>query len=465
MALITSAGVGSGLDLESIISATVDAARLPKLQRYEEQETKLNVELSAIGAIKSSLSSFEDVVEKLADLENFNKRTARVTQPESGNLISVSATENATPSNFNVEVMQLAQGSRAVMADGLYTSPEDVVTASGGQLTLGAGADSFTVDLAAGATLEDLRNAINDADGNFGVSANIINDGTNTKLVLTSSTTGLGNDLTVTGDTAELDNITTTAFGGGAGGMAIAADDQATNAIIEIDGISVTNDTNTFKDAIQDITITALKESENNETAKLTVDVDKASVSTTIDEFINSFNNVIGTIEYHMQAGAALNGDSAMRSLKSQMVNSLTKVVSGAGNFETIFDVGIGLNDDGRLEKSSLVRSTSDALTEGYDDVGALFAGETGIATIFTGLLDNYLESDGAIKFRQDSLNQEIDKIENDRANHEYRMEQLEVSLRQQYSALDVLIANMKSSGDYLAAQLSSLPGFTKPKS
>ena len=152
MALITSAGVGSGLDLESIISATLDAENLPKLQKFQEKEGELTVELSAVGAVKSSLSSLEDVIDKLADIDNFNKRTATVTQPDSGDLISVTASEDATPAQFNVEVMQLAQGSRAVMADGLFSSVDDVVTATGGTLTYSAGGDTFDVDLAAGAT-------------------------------------------------------------------------------------------------------------------------------------------------------------------------------------------------------------------------------------------------------------------------------------------------------------------------
>ncbi|GLX83125.1 flagellar filament capping protein FliD [Thalassotalea eurytherma] len=460
MALITSAGVGSGLDLESIISATLDAENLPKLQKFQEKEGELTVELSAVGAVKSSLSSLEDVIEKLADIDNFNKRTATVTQPDSGDLISVTASEDATPAQFNVEVMQLAQGSRAVMADGLFSSVDDVVTATGGTLTYSAGGDTFDVDLAAGATLEELRQAINDANDNFGVTANIINDGTSSKLVLTSNKTGAGNDLVVTNNIAELDNVSTVANAGGAGGLAIATEDQAQDAIIEVDGISITSDTNTFKDAVQDLTIVAQKESENNETSKIVVDYDKTGVESLIEEFITGFNNAMGTIDYHTQAGAPLNGDSTMRSLKAQLISALSTTVP-TGDFETIFDAGLGLSKDGALEKESLVRSLSTALTENFDEVGELFASENGIASTFSTLLDNYVASDGTMKSREDGINLELGKLEDDVSNHEYRMEQLEISLRKQYSALDVLIAQMQSSGQYLTAQLASLPGFS----
>ena len=462
MALITSAGVGSGLDLESIITATVDAENLPKLQKFTTKESELSVSLSSVGAIKSSLSSLDDIMEKLADIENFNKRTATLTQPSSGDLISVTTTAESTSASFNVEVIDLAQGSRAVMDDNLFSSPTDEVTASGGNLTFTSGSKSFSLNLAAGATLEELRVAINDSDDNFGVTANIINDGTSSKLVLTSDETGTGNDLVITNDTAELDNVSTLANDGvSQGGLKIALEDMAQDAVIEVDGISISSATNKFTDAIQDITITALKESENNEKAGLVIDVDKETVESNINEFIEKFNNVIDTIEYHTKIGGALSGDSSMRSLKSQLVNTLSSMVTGAGGFETLYDIGLGLSKEGDLEKDSLVRSLNDALTESYDDVGTIFTAPDGIATVFSDLLDNYLESDGALIFREDSLNAELKQLENDRSNHDYRMEQLEVTLRKKYSSLDVLIAQMQSNGSFLTSQLANLPGFT----
>ncbi|HAW93141.1 MULTISPECIES: flagellar filament capping protein FliD [unclassified Arsukibacterium] len=466
MAAITSAGVGSGLDLESIIQATVNAEDLPKVQRFEASKTRLSVELSGLGAVKSSLSAFQDIIKKLADLENFTKRSNTITQPASGSIISVATNDAATPGNFNIKVNQLAQGSRAT-TNAAFSSPTDVVSANGGKLTIAAGSKSFDVDIAAGATLEEVRAAINESATNFGVSVNIINTGGATpesKLVVTSSLTGLGNDLSITSDTAELDSLSTTAFGGGAGGLTIAAADVSKDAIIEVDGITINSSSNIFKDAVQDLTITATKVSEGTETARLTVDYDKTGVEKLLGEFIDSYNNAIGTIDYHTKVGAALYGDSAIRSLRSQMTNSLSTVVSGAGGFETLFDVGIGLTKDGKLEKSSLVRSVTEALTSDYSNVGKLFSGDNGVAKSFETFLETHLESKGSFKFREDNLNKSLKQIENDRESHDYRMSQLESGLRAKYASLDVLIAQMQSTGSYITQQLASLPGFTSKK-
>ncbi|MEZ7188611.1 flagellar filament capping protein FliD [Pseudoalteromonas sp. DY56-GL22] len=468
MPLITSAGIGSGLDLESIISATVSAENTPKMNAFVAKEESLQVELSAIGEIKSALSKLQDTIEKLADPDNFNKRIATIKQPTSddGDLISVTPTSDISPGDFNIEVVELAQGSRATSNDGLFASTDDVVTASGGTLSFAAGDKSFDLTLDAGATLAELRDAINDSDDNFGVTANIINTGTESKLVLTSSVTGTGNDLVITNDTAELDNVSTLANDGvTAGGIAIGSGDEAKDASIKVDGITITNDTNTFKDAVQDMTITAKRESVDGETAKLSVQVDRESVTKLVDEFIANYNNVIGQLGFQSRVGKPLNGDATIRSLQSQLVNNLSVNLTDAGPFESIFDIGLGVNKDGYLEKSSLVRSLNEAMDENYDDIGKAFAGENGLATQFETLLENYVDSNGIIKQRETNLNAQLDDLEDDVANHEYRMTELEARLRKQYSGLDVLLAQMQSTQTYLSAQLSSLPGFTKSKS
>tara|TARA_Y100000310_G_scaffold50649_1_gene46635 strand:+ start:1443 stop:2846 length:1404 start_codon:yes stop_codon:yes gene_type:complete len=467
MPLITSAGIGSGLDLESIISATISAENTPKMNAFVKKEESLQVELSALGEVKSALSKLQDTIEKLADPDNFDKRIANIKQPTSddGDLISVTPTSDITPGDFNIEVIELAQGSRATSNDGLFSSTDDVVTASGGTLSFAAGDKSFDITLDAGATLADLRDAINESNSNFGVTANIINTGSESKLVFTSNVTGTGNDLVISNDNAELDNVSTVANGGGAGGIAIATGNEAKDAVIKVDGIEITNDTNTFKDAVQDMTITAKRQSVDGETAKLSVEYDRESITKLVDELIANYNNVVGQLGFQSRVGKPLNSDATIRSLSSQLVNTLSTNLTDAGPFTSIFDIGLGVNKEGYLEKSSLVRSLNEAMDDNFDNIGKAFAGENGIAKQFEALLDNYVDSDGIIKQREESLNGQLDELEDDVINHQYRMEELETRLRQQYSGLDVLLAQMQSTQTYLSAQLSSLPGFTKSNS
>jgi flagellar hook-associated protein 2 len=469
MPLITSAGIGSGLDLESIISASVDAENVPKMNAFAKKDKSLEVELSSIGEIKSALSKLQDTIKKLADPDNFNKRIANITQPTSddGDLIAVTPTKDITPGNFKIEVLEVAQGSRATSNAGLFTSTDDVVTASGGTLSFAAGDKSFDLTLDAGATLADLRDAINDSDDNFGVTANIINTGTESKLVLTSSVSGAGNDLVITNDNADLDNVSTDANGGapGSGGIGIVAGNEAKSAVIKVDGIEITNDTNTFKDAVQDMTITAKRQSIDGEAAKLAVSYDRESVTILIDEFIANYNNAIGQLGLQSRVGKPLNSDATVRTLSSQMVNMLSTNLTDAGPFTSIFDIGLGVDKKGYLEKSTLVRSLNTAMDENFDDIGKAFSGENGVAKQFESFLDNYVSSKGILKQREDNLNTQVTDLEDDVLKHEFRMTELESRLRKQYAGLDVLLAQMQSTQQYLGAQLASLPGFTRNKS
>jgi flagellar hook-associated protein 2 len=474
MPLITSAGVGSGLDLESIIKASVDAENRPKMASFVAKEERLQVELSAVGEIKSAISKLNDTIEKLADPDNFGDRVANIRQPEAGDIISVTPTSDISTGDFKVAVKQLAQGSRAVTADNAFADTSAVVTASGGTLTFAAGAsNNFNLTVAAGATLAELRDAINASEDNFGITANIVNTGDpaiGSKLVLTSNITGSGNDLVITSDTTEMNAIATYDATTNPTGMTIAANDQAQNAIITVDGLEVQSETNTFKDAVQDMTIKALEVSADDgagglETAKLNIDYDRGSITTLVDEFIANYNNLIGNIGFQTRIGKPLNGDASMRSLSAQLVTALSTPLSDAGPFESIFDIGLGVNKEGYLEKSSLVRSLNDAMDENFDDIGKAFAGDNGVAKQLETLLGNYIDSGGLIKERETSLSGQLDDLEDDVANHEFRMASLEERLRKQYSGLDVLLAQMQQTQAYLGAQLSNLPGFTKAKS
>ncbi|WP_105168806.1 flagellar filament capping protein FliD [Pseudoalteromonas sp. T1lg23B] len=475
MPLITSAGIGSGLDLESIIKASVDAENRPKMLSFMEKEETLQVELSALGEVKSAMSKLQDIVKKLADPDNFGKRIANITQPSTGDIISVTPTSEISVGTFDIAVKQLAQGSRLVSADAAFSSVDDVVSASGGTLTFDAGTgNTFSLAVDAGATLSELRDAINSSTDNFGVTANIVNTGdpaVGSKLVLTSNVTGDTNDLTITSDTSELDAISTAAFGGAAGSGGMTYEQSAQDAIITVDGLTVNSDTNTFKDAVQDMTIKALAESEQTagagiyDEAKLNVEYDRESVNKMIDEFVTAYNNLVGNIGFQTRIGKPLNGDASMRSLSGQLVNTLSTPLTGAGPFESIFDIGLGVDKDGYLQKSSLVRSLNEAMDSNFDDIGTAFAGEGGVASQLETLLSGYIDSGGLIKERETNLNGQLDDLEDDVANHEYRMASLEERLRKQYAGLDVLLAQMQQTQAYLGAQLANLPGFTKAKS
>ncbi|MCK7458053.1 flagellar filament capping protein FliD [Idiomarina aminovorans] len=459
MPLVSSIGARSGLDLSGIIDATLEAERIPKKNRLDQQEGRLQVELSAVGEMKSVLSKLQDASEKLSEASLFNAMKASVKQPESGDVATVESTDDASAGNFDISVTQLAKGSRAVSADGAFADSDTEVNANAGSLTFAAGDESFTLDIEAGSTLENIRNAVNSSQDNFGVSADIINTGDQAKLVFRSNVSGDGNNLTVTNDNAEFDAISTQANDGGAGGMTIANADKATDAIIEIDGIQATNDTNIFENVIQGSTITAVKESEGTETARLSIARDDEGVAKSVDAFVKSYNGAISSLNEIGGEDSMLQGDATVRSLKGQLNGILA---STFGDGETLFDLGFGLDENGKLEQENPVTNVSDVLKDNPAALESVLGGENGLASRLDSFLDGYVAGGGSLELRKDTINESLDRVTESREELKLRMESMEETLRSKYQALDSLVGQLQSRGDSVSAQLANLPGFTR---
>lgn len=461
MPLVSSLGARSGLDLEGLLNATIEAERVPKQNRLDQQEGRLQVELSAVGEMKSVLSKLQEASEELSSGELFSAMKASVKQPESGDVITVESTEDAGVGNFDISVTQLAKGSRAVSADGAFADSDTEVNTNAGSLTFGAGEESFTLDIEAGSSLEDIRKAINSSEDNFGVTADIINTGDQAKLVFRSNVSGEGNNLTVTNDNAEFDAISTQANGGapGSGGMSIADADKATDAIIEIDGIQATNDTNTFTDVIQGSTITAVKESEGTETARLSIARDDEGVAKSVDAFVKAYNGAISSLNEIGGENSMLQGDATVRSLKSQLNNILT---STFGDGETLFDLGFGLDENGKLEQENPVTSVSDVLKDNPGALKSVLGGENGLASRLDSFLEGYVSGGGSLELRKDTIDESLDRVKESREELKLRMESMEETLRSKYQALDSLVGQLQSRGNSVSAQLANLPGFTR---
>jgi len=458
MPLVTSTGARSGLDLEGIIKATLDATRVPKQNRLDQQEGRLQVELSAVGEMKSTLSKLQDAAASLKDMSLYNSMKASVSQPESGKVVTVESSETASKGTFDIAVSQLANGSRAVSVDGAFADSQAVVSASGGTLSFGAGEESFDLQIDAGATLEDIRNAINESEDNFGVTANIINTGAEAKLVFSSEISGAGNDLVVSNDNAELDSISTVSTGATAG-MAIATEDQATDAVITVDGIQARSDTNTFTDVIQGSTITAVKASEGAETATLSVARDDGGVQKQIDAFVKAYNGVAGSLNQMGAEGSSLQGDATVRALQGQLNDML---MSSMGGGRTLFDLGFGLDNEGKLTQENPVTSVSEQLEQNPNLFESVLGGDNGLAGRFDTALQTYVQSGGSLDARRDSIRESIDRVGESREALQQRLEGLEETLRSKYQALDSLVGQLRDRGNYVNSQLSNLPGFTR---
>ncbi|RMH35743.1 MAG: flagellar cap protein, partial [Gammaproteobacteria bacterium] len=370
MGLITASGVGSGLDIDSIINAIVDAQRAPATQRLDLREANINAEISGFGNLSSALSEFQTALQKLDNLSDYSKRTATSSDTS---FVQVSAGNDATPANFSVDVIKTAQGSR--LESGLFGSSSDTV--GSGTLTFTAGSNTFSVTIDATDTLSDIRDKINNASDNFGVNVNIVNGDAGTVLIYDSSITGSANQLTVTDDNASLDAISTN----------MTVTQNADDAQIQVAGQTITSDTNTFSSAIEDVTITAVKPTTNS--VDISISIDTGSVRSAVNDFIEAYNALQSTISDLGKSDpdnpGILSGDATLRMIDSQIRRIISSTVSG-GTLDSLAALGITTTQTGTLELDSA--TFDNAINNNFSDIGNIFAGTNGIAIQLDDLID-----------------------------------------------------------------------------
>ena len=453
MASVSVSGVGSGLDLASLLTQLIDAEKKAPTARLNATENTTRTQLSTLGTIKSALAELRTSVDGLKTLGAFAKHTATSEDPE---LFTAAADDTAIPNSYDVEVQALARAAK-LSSTGFATSATAVGT---GTLTVGVGALSFSVTIGAtNNTLAGIRDAINGAPDNTGVRASIITANDGAHLVLTAQQTGTDHALTVTRS-------------GGDGGLDalvynpgvlenLTVKQAAADATVVIDGFTHTSHSNAITGVIGGVTLT-LKGAELGTTKTQTVAPHTRAGKTAVQAFVASSNKHVTTVaaatkyDPSTQVAAPLAGDALPRSLSSQLRTLLGSVVAGQPDaLDALSDIGITTARDGQLtiDDSKL----SAALAGDFNTVRSLFAGTSGYATRMATLLAGFGGAGGIVADRQNSLEQKLTRIGDQREELQRRLDAMETRLRAQFTALDQLVSKMNSTSAYLTQQLASL--------
>lgn len=463
MTTITSAGAGSGIDLESVISASLEAKKAQLQQPITTKKTNTQITLSGLSQLKSAISTFSSTLESLTKTGAFNKRSVKVTQDSDDPVMTVTTNTGASNGQYNITVNKLATTSKQ---EGTFDSSTTSLVTADGTLTFKAGGEEFTIDVKAGDTLQNIRNRINNSGDNFGLSANIINtsDG-KSKLVLDSGVSGDGNNMTITASTDELKIFET-----GATNSKMSQTQAASSASIDVDGNTLTSETNTFDDTIVGLKIEVNRLSDKDSNGnylsnKVAITTDTASVQSLVQSFVDGYNTLIEKTTAlgkrnsivageSQEDGGALAGDSTTRSVTNLLVNAVSTPSTESTVFSTIFQLGIEMDNNGKLSIDS--DTFADALDGNFDQVVALFGGERGIAQTLLDQLDDYTDTGGLLAQRQDSLNSDLRYLNQKESDVTEQLTKYETSLRAQYGSLDTLLAKMNQSASYLSLISSS---------
>lgn len=444
--MISSPGIGSGLDVNSIVSQLMAVERQP-VSRLQSQKSTYQSQLSAYGQLKSALSSFRDAMAKLDSPSDFRLFTATSADED---VYSASAGSSAAAGSYGIEVVRIAERHRMAAGDANTYATTDTDIGASGTMSIAVGAEpAFDIDLT-GKSLADVRDAINNASDNPGVTASIINDDLGNRLVVTADDTGSSNALAVSYSGADPFAFQTLNTDRDSSGGFSATD---LDAVLTLEGVfTVTRSSNSIDDAIDGITLNIKAAG----SADLTVARDTDGITEQAQAFVDAYNGLKSTIE--SLRGGTLKAENTLLSLDRQLRTEFNTLPSGlSGSLNYLSEAGISFQKDGTLALDEEVLAT--ALESDFDGVAQLFANDDqGYAYRVRSLADAMLQTNGLIDARQDGINDRIETLDSRIDLLGRRLEITEARYRAQFSALDGLVAELTKTGNFLTQQLAALP-------
>lgn len=466
MASISTLGIGSGLDLASILDS-LQASEKAALTPISTQQSSYTAKLSAYGTLKSALTTFQTANTTLsnADLFSSTKTTS------SSSAFSATTAAGAVAGKYTVSVSQLAAAQTLTSA--VQSSNTTALATTDSTITIQQGGDKKPVTVsvsAANSSLTGIRDAINKSDS--GVTASIIKTGDGSyRLSMTSDDTGEDNAMTlsVTGDSTLQSMLNYD----GTSTSNMTESVTAKNALLTVNNVAIENSSNTISDALEGITLNLNDVTTGNQTLTITSDTTKASnaVSAWVDAYNtlqDSFTSLtkytavdVGTDAQDTSNGALL-GDSTLRTIQSQLKSMLTNA-SSSSTFKSMAQIGVTTDPTtGQLELDDDKLST--ALTSDPDGVKAMIIGDgktTGIATTVGTNITSWLSSTGILQAATDGVSKTLNNLTTQYNAASTRIDATIARYKTQFTNLDVMISKLNSTSSYLTSQFETTSSST----
>lgn len=456
MATISSPGLGSGLDINAIVSQLMAIERQP-LNRLEQKRQGFEAQLSAYGTLKSALDSFRSAMGGLDSPDDFKLYTASSSDET---IFTATASSTASVGVYDIQVNNLAEAHK--MGSQSYADKDTTTVGnSGDTVTITINSQSMTVAIG-GKTLEQIRDAINTASDALAADSNATNDVDVTASIVQENSSSYY--LTLTSDNTGTTYAMSLAFKDSGGAaitdpLGMATINAAEDSSLVIDGTyTITRSSNTVSDAIEGVTLNLLKEDTVN-TYSLTVDRDISGVTDKVQSFVDAYNDLKKTID-DLRAGD-LAGDNTLLDIQRRLFNEINTTPSGISSaYSYLGEVGVTIQKDGTMKLDGDALTLKTALETDFNGVAELFGNnDQGYAYRLKALGDDFLEigGQGVIETREDGINDRISAIDTRIDSMGRRLALTEQRLREQFSALDALVGQLQSTSSFLTSQLSGL--------
>jgi flagellar hook-associated protein 2 len=450
-AAVTSTGIGSGLNITAIVSSLTAAFGAGQQNQLTAQADSLDAQVSAYGTFTSALDTLQGTLSSLEDpstLAGFGVAVGDTT------IASASASSNAVAGTYTLAVKNLATAATLTSAPVASSS----TTVGTGTLTLSVGGASTSISIdSTDNTLAAIASAINSAPNNPGVSASIITASDGAQLVLSGTTTGAANAITVTES-------------GGDGGLSSLVYDPANDvtnltqtqaaqdANFTINGFAATNPSDVVSGAISGVTLNLLQPSATGTSTTVTVSPDTTAAQTSISAFVTALNGALSSVQTltaydaSTQTAGPLQGNATLQSFQDQLENILDIVTTSSGGVNSLADLGIAADaNTGQYDTNST--TLSNALSSSLGAVGNLLGGSTGIVTQIDSLVTQYTEPGGLLATINQGLQSGLTNVANQQTELNAELATYSATLTTQYNAMDAAVAALKETQTFLTAE------------
>jgi flagellar hook-associated protein 2 len=450
--VISSTGIGSGLDINSIVTSLTTAAGLAQNTQLSDRKTTLTAQVSAYGTFSSALATLQATLTNLEDPTTLAGRTATVGDDT---IATATATSSAIPAVYSLTVQNLATAA-SLSSKPVLNSSTVIGT---GTLSIAVGSKSASITIGStGNTLAGIASAINNSPNNPGVSASVLSTTDGARLILTGQATGAANAITVTQS-------------GGDGGLAALTYDPAnsvtnltqtqaaTDANFTVNGFPASDSSNQVPSVISGVTLNLLKPTAADTPTTLTIGNDTTGAQTSIGTFVTALNGLISSIQSltsydpSTQTAGPLLGNATLQSFQNQLQNILDQVSGNASSGTSLASIGIAASPDGTFATNST--TLSNALTANLASIGSFFGGTKGIATQLNSLINVYSQSGGLLDSINQGLQSSLASVASQQTALNARLKTYAATLTSEYNAMDTAVALLKQTQTYLTAEFN----------
>ncbi|GLQ86781.1 flagellar filament capping protein FliD [Dyella flagellata] len=440
--LLSSLGLGTGLDVNSIISALVNAQEAGPQAQITNQTNEDNNKIAGLTALQTALSGVQSALNELTSTNTYSTFNATLSSTALG---TVTTLPDASPGTHSLNVTQLATAQRSISA-----AQSSTATVGTGTLNITVGSKSVSVSVGATDTLSSIASSINNASGNPGVTATIVAGVNGSQLVLTSTSTGTANAFSISAGTGSSAGVTS---------LASALNTPSTtagNAQLTIDGISVSSPSNSVSGALTGVTLNLAATG----TSQLTVAQSTTPITTAVNDFVSAYTTYANTVNqlqsYNSTTKVAgvLLGDATLSAVQRQISSVLGSKVS-ASSIGSLANLGITRNADGTLALNST--TLANALASNPLSVQQLFTGTNGIATQLSTLVTNFNSSSGVLQSRVNNLNSDLTSLSSQQTALNARMAVYQQQLVKQYTDLSTLMSSLNNTSSYLTQAVNAM--------